>query len=67
MPLGLLQVCLIVLLFLIPAIVGTRARLPGLVPLALIFTIGTAAVGEIRAHDLETFSHVKLDRFHVAD
>lgn len=57
LPLNLLPVCLIVLLFLVPAIVGTLARLPGLVPLALIFTIGAAALGEIRAHDLETFSH----------
>ncbi len=47
---------LLVLLFVIPAIVGVRSRLRALIPITVLFTIAAAALGEIRAHDLERFS-----------
>jgi len=44
------------LLFVLPAICGARRRLPGIVPLTVIFTIAAALLGEYHAHDLERLS-----------
>lgn len=48
--------CLFLFLFVIPAICGARSRLPGIVPLTVIFTIAVALLGEYHAHDLERLS-----------
>lgn len=44
------------LLFVLPAICGARRRLPGIVPLTVIFTIAAALLGEYHSHDLERLS-----------
>lgn len=44
------------LLFVLPAICGTRRRLRGIVPLTVIFTIAAALLGEYHSHDLERLS-----------
>jgi hypothetical protein len=56
-PLNAESLLMLMVLFVIPSLYGARGKLPTLVPATVIFTLVAAALGEIRAHDLENFSH----------
>lgn len=57
LPLNVESLLFIVLLFAIPAICGAFGRLPAMTPAAVICTLVAALLGEMRAHDLQTFSN----------
>jgi len=55
-PFNVLPSLLVLILFVIPAIIGARRRVPGLIPATVLLTIAAAWTGDIRAHDLEIYS-----------
>ena len=57
LPLNAESLCLVVLLFAIPAICGATRRLPAMTAATLLSTLAAVMAGWSRAHDLETYSN----------
>ncbi len=57
LPLNAESLCLVVLLFAIPAICGAAGRLPAMTPATVICTLAAVMLGASHAHDLQTYSN----------
>jgi hypothetical protein len=57
LPLNPESFCLVVLLFVIPAICGTTGRFPAMTPATALCTLAAVILGGSHAHDLQTYSN----------